>query len=66
MAVAALALPMVLVALAIKLDSRGPVLFRQKRKGFNGRVFEVLKFRSMRIDVADADARAKPVATTIA
>lgn len=37
-----------LIALAIKLDSPGPVLFRQRRKGFNGREFMVYKFRTMR------------------
>ena len=37
-----------LIALAIKLDSPGPVLFRQHRKGFNGRQFMVYKFRTMR------------------
>jgi Undecaprenyl-phosphate glucose phosphotransferase len=36
-----------IVALAVKLDSRGPVLFRQMRAGFNDRSFEVWKFRSM-------------------
>lgn len=41
---------MLLVALAIKLDSKGPVLYRQMRTGKNGRPFEILKFRSMRID----------------
>lgn len=35
------------IALAIKLDSPGPVLFRQKRKGQHGRVFELYKFRTM-------------------
>jgi Undecaprenyl-phosphate glucose phosphotransferase len=35
------------VALAIKLDSRGPVLFRQYRTGFNGRTFSIYKFRTM-------------------
>lgn len=38
------------VAIWIKLDSPGPVLFRQKRPGFQGRSFPMLKFRSMRID----------------
>jgi exopolysaccharide biosynthesis polyprenyl glycosylphosphotransferase len=43
-----LALPLMgLVALAIKLDSRGPVLFRQQRVGENGRMLEMSKFRSM-------------------
>ncbi|GAB5467613.1 MAG: undecaprenyl-phosphate glucose phosphotransferase [Rhodospirillales bacterium] len=37
-----------LVALAIRLDSPGPVLFRQPRLGFNNQVFSILKFRSMR------------------
>lgn len=35
------------IALAVKLDSPGPVLFRQRRVGFNNRAFEMLKFRSM-------------------
>lgn len=41
-----------LVALAVKLDSPGPVLFRQQRVGENGRLFTMYKFRSM---VADAE-----------
>lgn len=42
------ALPlMAAVALAVRLDTPGPVLFRQRRHGFNGREFTVLKFRSM-------------------
>jgi Undecaprenyl-phosphate glucose phosphotransferase len=41
-------LPLMLItALLIKLDSRGPVLFRQKRNGFNGRAFDIFKFRTM-------------------
>jgi exopolysaccharide biosynthesis polyprenyl glycosylphosphotransferase len=47
---------MALVALAIKLDSGGPVLFRQKRYGFNNELIEVYKFRSMFTDQADANA----------
>lgn len=38
---------MLAIALAIKLDSRGPVLFRQRRAGFNNDSFDVLKFRTM-------------------
>jgi putative colanic acid biosynthesis UDP-glucose lipid carrier transferase len=37
------------VAIAIKLDSSGPVLFRQQRCGFNGRGFSIYKFRTMRV-----------------
>jgi Undecaprenyl-phosphate glucose phosphotransferase len=37
------------VAIAIKLDSRGPVLFRQHRYGFNGRYFQICKFRTMSV-----------------
>lgn len=44
------------VALAVRLESRGPVLFRQKRYGFNNEMIEVLKFRSMYVDMCDATA----------
>ena len=51
------ALPvMAMVALAIKLDSRGPVLFKQKRYGFNNELIEVFKFRSMYVEQSDATA----------
>ena len=42
-----------LVAIAIKLDSPGPILFRQRRCGFNGRCFQILKFRTMRVQEED-------------
>ena len=42
-------------ALAIKLDSRGPVLFRQRRIGRDGRAFDMLKFRSMESGSTEAD-----------
>lgn len=45
---------MAVVALAVALDSGGPVLFRQQRVGLHGRPFQMLKFRSM---VRDAAAR---------
>jgi Undecaprenyl-phosphate glucose phosphotransferase len=47
---------MALTALAIKLDSRGPVFFKQKRYGFNNELIEVYKFRSMYVDQCDATA----------
>ncbi len=42
------------VALAVKCSSRGPVLFKQRRKGANGKVFSIYKFRSMRAHVEAA------------
>ena len=51
------ALPvMAVVAIAIKLDSRGPILFKQKRYGFNNELIEVFKFRSMYLQATDATA----------
>ncbi len=47
---------MLLVALAIKLDSPGPVLYRQVRVGEGGRRFTIVKFRSMRTDAEAAGA----------
>ena len=44
------------VALAVRLDSPGPLLFRQKRLGFNNEPITVWKFRSMRHEAADAHA----------
>src|SRR3546814_4981460 len=44
------------VAIAVKLDSPGPVFFRQPREGYNNRTFHVLKFRSMRADAQQVEA----------
>jgi exopolysaccharide biosynthesis polyprenyl glycosylphosphotransferase len=49
------------IALAVKLDSRGPVLFRQRRVGRDGREFRILKFRSM---PPDAETGTGPVRAT--
>ena len=51
-----------LLAIAIKIEDAGPVLFRQERVGLGGRVFEALKFRSM---VPDAEALTGPVQATL-
>lgn len=48
-----------IIAIVIKIDSPGPVLFRQERVGKNGRIFKILKFRSM---VSDNDMRDKSCA----
>jgi Undecaprenyl-phosphate glucose phosphotransferase len=51
------ALPVMLaVAIAVKLESRGPILFKQKRFGFNNEPIEIYKFRSMYADQADMNA----------
>jgi lipopolysaccharide/colanic/teichoic acid biosynthesis glycosyltransferase len=54
-AIVLLAGVMILVAVAIKLDTRGPVLFRQERLGRGNRLFKLVKFRSMHL--RDCDAR---------
>ena len=47
---------LLLVALAVKLDSRGPVFFKQRRYGFNNEYVEIYKFRSMYADKTDYEA----------
>lgn len=50
MGIVVLAIPMLILVVAIKLDSPGPVLFKQKRVGIHKKHFDILKFRTMRID----------------
>jgi Undecaprenyl-phosphate glucose phosphotransferase len=47
---------MIAAAIAIKLESKGPVFFRQQRHGFNNQLIQMYKFRSMYTDMADAGA----------
>jgi Undecaprenyl-phosphate glucose phosphotransferase len=47
---------MLAIALAVRLESKGPAFFRQRRFGFNNELIEVLKFRSMYTEMADAKA----------
>ncbi len=47
----------VIVAIAIKMDSRGPILFVQSRKGYSSRPFRILKFRSMSVMEDSGDIR---------
>lgn len=56
LAIIALAPVMAAVALAVRMESRGPALFRQKRLGFNNELVEVWKFRSMFVEQSDANA----------
>ncbi len=56
LAIVALSPVMLAVALAVRLESKGPIIFRQKRFGFNNQLVEVFKFRSMYTDMSDAAA----------
>lgn len=56
-ALAVLAVPMVVIALAVKLDSLSPVFYRQERLGKNGKPFQLVNFRSMRTDAEKAGAQ---------
>ena len=56
LALVLLAPVMAAVAVAIRYDSKGPVLFRQKRFGFNNELIDVYKFRSMYTDRSDTNA----------
>lgn len=50
LAIILLVIPMLIIAIAIKCDSKGPVFFKQKRIGIHKKHFYILKFRTMRID----------------
>jgi lipopolysaccharide/colanic/teichoic acid biosynthesis glycosyltransferase len=52
-----LVVPMVLIGLAIRFDSEGPALFRQRRLGLSGKPIMVVKFRTMRVHDAGEDER---------
>ena len=55
-AIIALSPLMVVTAIAVRWESKGPVIFKQKRYGFNNELIEVFKFRSMYADMGDATA----------
>lgn len=55
-AVLVFAIPMLFISLAVRIDSKGPIFFRQPRQGFNNERFLVWKFRSMRHETADLKA----------
>lgn len=42
-----------IISLGIKIDSEGPIIFKQKRLGKNGEIFEIYKFRTMHVDAPD-------------
>jgi Undecaprenyl-phosphate glucose phosphotransferase len=48
---------MLAAAVLVKLTSRGPILYRQERMGMDGRTFQILKFRTMRVDAEVSGAR---------
>lgn len=52
---------LLVVAILVRLDSPGPILFRQRRVGFNGREFDMFKFRSMTVDPTDDGSRGTPI-----
>ena len=58
MALTLTAIPMALIAIAVKLSSKGPVFFSQERVGINGQAFQMLKFRTMKVvPVEESDTR---------
>ena len=55
LAIIALSPIMAIIAVAVKFDSGGPIIFKQQRFGFNNELIEVYKFRSMYTDMADSN-----------
>ena len=51
------AIPMVVIAIAVKIDSPGPVFYKQERLGLNGKRIAIVKFRSMRVDAEKEGAQ---------
>jgi exopolysaccharide biosynthesis polyprenyl glycosylphosphotransferase len=49
---------LIITAIAIKVESRGPIFYKQERSGLNGKVFKIIKFRSM---IRDAEKKSGPV-----
>lgn len=51
-------LPLVfIVSIAIKIDSKGPVIFKQERTGYKGKNFKIYKFRTMKVETHDKNGR---------
>ena len=46
-----------IVSIIIKIDSRGPVIFKQERTGYKGKIFKCYKFRTMKVETHDKDGR---------
>ena len=60
LALLVLAIPMVIIALAIRITSRGPVLYWSERVGRHGKLFAMPKFRSMRVDTPEVATHLLP------
>lgn len=56
-AIVVLIIPMIIIAIAIRCDSKGPIIYRQERSGLKGKPFTLYKFRSMRLDAEKNGAK---------
>jgi lipopolysaccharide/colanic/teichoic acid biosynthesis glycosyltransferase len=54
---------MLAIMIGIKLSDKGPVFFRQKRRGFGGNTFDIIKFRTMRVAASPSDGQALKLTT---